>query len=617
MLRGWDGADRVSRGESERFASDVHTLKAGLVRLSLAAVATHRVDAGLAEGAGCDGVPPWRDRDSADLEELDRFVAFVDDLHRDLLRPPAGSLLEQGRRFLSLCDAWMDASSDPVEDSLRRAVAEGVGNFALRGDEPVDPAELGEVLRSMLEDELPAAGSAWTGALTFAPLRPGHILPHGLMVVAGLDESFPGEPRTATLDLLSRHRILGDSDPVAENRHAFLLALLSARCRLLLSWTSRDLRKDVMLAPSSVLLELESALREGFLGTDSAESGVRRAVPLLARTGGVLENDPPAWCVPSWNPDDSPRACAPRQEAPAPVPASPSLENLSSFLQSPWLYRVGANLERQEDDASETNSPLSPDMLRFHGLCTDALDIFWNKERVGAGASMDGMGIARELLRSAAWEEGIPERDFFQAAADALGKWISDMGGALLEHLGEGVELRRQTLLTDLFPPGVPGIAALPAARVRWMAGGGGSGRCVFADLVSYGARSPRPEKKAKLYLAGAWMRAAGWTGPIDLIWIERMKDGRVEKEPLPDSASAEWLRDLLADCRDPLRSQHVPLHAAVGKVGTRPSMEAVMEDENRHRSELERLLEPRLPDLPEAELMELVNRWFRPWRAS
>ena len=600
ILSGWDASDRRSRGEVADLASDVHTVRAGLARLAAAAFADEPVDLGLEPGAGL--LPaPWRDRDSSDPRALDQFLSFCDDLRSDLDSPPCGSLREQGVKFLALCDAWLDPVGDPVEEAQQRGLAEAVDSFGLRGPDPVDPAELAEALEPVLDGELPGASAAFGGALTFAPLRPGHIVPHGLVVVSGLDESFPGQAQSGSLDLLSRHRILGDSDAVADNRHAFLLALLSARDRLVLSWTSRDLRKDAERAPSSVVLELESALRRGYLGGLPGSTPLRRGVPLLARTGGVLEGDPPAWEVPSWDPADKTESVACAEGASLPRAAEPDLDDLRSFLGSPFLSRIRTRPGWIPDEGDEPAAPLFPRNPALHGLCAEVLDAIWR--------GSDGERAAEDVLRSRAWDDGVPEGGFLGAALGRFREWAASVASGSSEFRERS--LRRG--LPDLLPPGTRWPPGVPQGAVRWSARGA-EGEIVLADLVPFSGSAPRPERKARLFLAGAALRAAG-PAPVRLLWIERMGRGRCAPEALPERADADWIADLAAAWADPSRTEHLPLSVAAAKGSTRAEMEDAFDNERRFRDELELLLEPAFPTLPGDGIVELADRLFAPWR--
>jgi exonuclease V gamma subunit len=605
ILSGWDAEDRRLRGAAEGAAVEAHTVRAGLERLALASLASEAVDIGSLPGWGEGGLPPWRDRESSDPEAPEPFLAFLDDLHRDtreLSLPDRRDLHRMGIAFADLCDAWLDTSSDPQEDSLRRAFMESLDNFRLRGPEPVDISELSESLRGILESELPGSSKAWSGTLTVAPLRASHILPHKLVVIAGLDaDSFPGEARAGSLDLLSNHRILGDADAVAENRHAFLLALLSARDRLVLSWRARDLQKDSLRSPSPVLLELESALGEGFLGTTATSTSLRRAVPLLARSGGILPGDPTVWDVPSWDPDDSPRAVVGITASPVPPFPPARYPDLRSFLKNPCFHRARPGWRFDEPDREEVERPLESDSLekwaRWKSLTEFVL--------FGRDVRQDPQDAVRGILAERSWNSGSPEGEFLDREAADLRTWVAEITRGLDQTVGVGGRFLRDRPLGFL------------EGTHRWSWEPEDGTLVALLDLVPFAGGKARPDAKAGLYLAGAAMRAGGCTLPIRLVWLERGGEGRVLSEPLPDRADADWIRDIAHDAQDPDCAEFLPIREALTKGATRELLEEALDSTSRHVDFLERLLEPRLPDLSAEAFESLMERRFRPWREN
>jgi exonuclease V gamma subunit len=605
FLSGWDAEDRRRRGAAEGAAVEAHTLRAGLRRLALASLATDAVDLGGNAGWNDAGLPPWRDRESSDPEALEPFLSFLEDLHRDtreLSLPKKRSLHELGGAFADLCDAWLDASSDPVEDSMQGAFLDALDNFRLRGPDPVDISELSENLRAILDSELPGSSKAWSGSLTVAPLRASNILPHGLVVIAGLDaEAFPGQARTGSLDLLSRHRILGDADPVAENRHAFLLALLSARDRLVLSWRARDLQKDALRPPSPVLLELESALRDGFLGSSESTTGLRRAVPLLARSGGTLPGDPALWEMPSWDPEDLPEAMAHISAAPVFKLPPVRYSDLRSFLKNPFFHRARPGWHRAEPNREVVDRPLESDLLENLSRYRSLLEIVLSDPELHP----DPHRAVRGILAERSWNSASPEGEFLDREAAALEVWVEAISRGLLQVLGTKGRLWLDQPLGFL------------DGTHRWSWVSGENTPPTLLDLVPFVGAKVRPDAKAGLFLAGAAMRAGGCSTPVRLVWVERGGEGRVLSQPLPENADSRWIRDLCRDAQDPDCAEFLPIRETLAKGTSRELLEEALESQNRHVDFLERLLDPSLPDLSAEDFDALLDRRFRPWRES
>ena len=622
ILHGWDREDRKSRGESEEVAVDAHTARAGLLRLATATLADAPLDLGLIAGWGDGLLPPWRDPEASDADRVEQFVSFLGDLERDLDEfrgKPGRNLAQWGRAFTLLCDRWLECVGDAPEDGVRRSVYAGLEPLVLRGEEPAGLVELAETLRTLLAAEIPGSARAWGGAVTFAPLRPSHILPHGLVVVAGLDgDKFPGEPTMGSLDLLSRGRILGDADPVADNRHAFLLAILSARDRLVISWCARDLQKDEIRPPSSVILELESALRDGFLGAAFPMTALRRAVPLLARTGGILPDDPPVWETPSWDPLATPCEAPRQRTTPTPnaLPARISLFSLLKFLENPLFHRIRESLraDTDQDDEADAEMALESDALETSRRCRELLGRFLTDRKAPIESTV------REILSSRAWESRSPEGEFLDSEARELSAWAGLVFSALSEILpAPGTGLVQCDLGTPVGAKTPLRLEIAEGVEVR-LEGRLGSGwradspepSLTLIDLAPFSGKVPDPHRKARLYLFGAALRDA-WSGALRLVWVERLGEGRVFREELPQGANTRWLEDLVGDFLDPACAQFLPLRECLAS-RDRESIRERLDDPRRRRDLLEELLRPDIPDLEAEAFAALLSRRLGPW---
>ncbi|GIT53099.1 MAG: hypothetical protein Ct9H300mP16_02590 [Pseudomonadota bacterium] len=101
---------------------------------------------------------------------------------------------------------------------------------------------------------MPGRGHFLSGAVTFAALAPGRCLPARFVCLLGMnDEDFPRRDVRCGFDLIRLHPRTGDRRQRDEDRQVFLEALMSARERLYISFTGRDVRDDT-LKPASVLV---------------------------------------------------------------------------------------------------------------------------------------------------------------------------------------------------------------------------------------------------------------------------------------------------------------------------------------------------------------------------
>jgi len=619
MIRGWDVHDRAS----DAHPTAAHCLRTGLERILLAPLAG---PAGVHLPGRGDALPPWRNFASSDPDQSEAFCAVLERLHVDAssLRSLAGTLdgPELSAALLVRLDAWLDAEAVAGEVGIRRSLVEGLQPLELRRGTPMGLEELGEIVLSLAEGELPGSPRAWTGAVTFAPLRSGHVLPHGLVIIPGLDaDAFPGEPSATTLDLLSRRRIVGDPDSAADGRHAFLLALLAARDRLVLSWRSRDIQKDEPRDPSTVVLELEEALRLGF----TAES-LRRRIRLLEREApsGPLELPDPGWDDPSAEPPPAP------DRAPSlSVSAAPRVDvrRIARFLRDAWSHRIEEDLDAGEDEAPDTlgasdealeASALTSATLR-RGLFPGLLQLLWNGDLSGAST------FASDGYRRAAWSAEAPEGP--QAEREAaelqewvrlLDQWVRDWKAAWPRHRVEsGCDLALRgsgPSIVELETSGA-GRVGIEARFQAVLVGPEASDPVVILSATTPAPRKIWPFHKRVEPLIGSLLLRLAGRDQVQVVLVPTRAGTPALLEPLPPDLSRDWLPDVLADllsgAHEYLPAKHIVDRDRRDLVSVRESLE------ESGGSDLERLLDPELPGEPqedEARFQELVARRLSPF---
>ncbi len=306
IFRGFNRAHRGQMGDSGQTVTDVHTFELGMARMLIGNLAAGPIALDcVLPGGGENGpartpIPPFRDFDTSDHDRLEKFCAVMEELHCDI-QEIRGGQQELGipaavEQLTNLAWKWFGrlaedrAFNSAAEARVRREFLDALQSILLQASLANRPAvairEFLMLAESCLPSELPAGSAAWTGGVTFAPLRPAMIVPHRVIFAAGLDAAaFPGTADRPAWNLLTRKRIVGDSDVVRDNRFAFLELLHAARERLVLSFRANDMQKEEELQPASVVLELEAYL-QGQAGIAAPESGVergaiRRTVPWI------------------------------------------------------------------------------------------------------------------------------------------------------------------------------------------------------------------------------------------------------------------------------------------------------------------------------------------------
>ena len=173
---------------------------------------------------------------------------------------------------------YFDPESGREIDAVVRLIDEFVTECDLaNADIPVPFQVLRDALLSRAGVEARAVPRLADG-VTIAGLATGQVFPAKVVCVLGMnDGAFPRVPPAAAFDFMDRlfdedARQLGDRDVRAEDRFAFLEALLAARQCFLVSYTGRDLMEDKPIPPSVVVSELTDYLGQRFPNDDGWET---------------------------------------------------------------------------------------------------------------------------------------------------------------------------------------------------------------------------------------------------------------------------------------------------------------------------------------------------------
>lgn len=283
VLRDWITAAgiRWALDGDERAAHDLpaderHTFAEGLQRLYLA-YAMGDIENGLANKGV---VEPWGvDGSIADcsldvlfglqmqsvafgtsqapaLGTLWRFVQELDRIRRDWQAPKTAeawhlALNDALTCFAAEAPAW-------IEDfiSVRRNLHRLARQMAQGGlSDPIPLKVVREALAEQLDQE--TQGGVPSGRITFAAIASLRALPYRHIFVFGMnDGSFPSASRALEFDLLAAQPQRGDRQRRLDERNQFLDLLMSARDRLVLSYTGRNIRDNSRIPPSVLIADL-------------------------------------------------------------------------------------------------------------------------------------------------------------------------------------------------------------------------------------------------------------------------------------------------------------------------------------------------------------------------
>ena len=264
--------DQEAKCKGGYWKSDLYTWHQGLQRLRLS-----RVMAPPHEGGGngfrhFKGLVPFHDRDSGDVEPLEKFSLIIEKIHAAImdmaeLRAPGE---EWRRRLVNACGELLEIPPDlrgeaAIQESLMEALQDLRVYDALLMKEPEGGGEADlldlDLIREFVKSSLGAISGSYgdylTEGVTVSALQPMRPIPFRIIYVLGMEEGgFPGQADRSSLDLRLLKRQIGDLSVPERNCYLFLEMLLSVREKLYLSYLARDLQKDRVIEPCSLVNQL-------------------------------------------------------------------------------------------------------------------------------------------------------------------------------------------------------------------------------------------------------------------------------------------------------------------------------------------------------------------------
>jgi exodeoxyribonuclease V gamma subunit len=175
---------------------------------------------------------------------------------------------------------------DPMDNEAREAKAYVLRFIRALASEPqesgLDPELEFSVVREILLgrlDAVPERQRFLMGGVTFCGMVPQRAIPFKVVAVLGLnDGDFPRASSDGGLDLMGKHRRMGDRDVRSDDRYLFLETLMSARDVLHLSFIGEGVRDGKPRNPAAPLAELMAALDHAKNAVDT-ENGAESDEP--------------------------------------------------------------------------------------------------------------------------------------------------------------------------------------------------------------------------------------------------------------------------------------------------------------------------------------------------
>ena len=291
------GFENRTQNGSDIPAAGLFSWRQGLERLRLARIMTLPESGGEIQRVHFNGLVPFTDISTGDHRLLEKFCDIVQALHETV------SLFKTGIRtasqwrdlFFQTIDRFIEFSDEMHgEETVFQSLVDAFNDFILYDDlmgvcpgKKLSVEALWAFVRSHLEGISGGRGDYLTGGVTVSALMPMRPIPFKLVYVMGLEEGrFPGRASDSLLDLRLRKRRIGDVGLTERNRYLFLEIIISVSGKLYLSYVSRDLQKDRVLEPCSVLHQLKRYLERHVLGGEPFKI---RQIPINADSPRYLE----------------------------------------------------------------------------------------------------------------------------------------------------------------------------------------------------------------------------------------------------------------------------------------------------------------------------------------
>ncbi|UJA20945.1 exodeoxyribonuclease V subunit gamma [Thermoleophilia bacterium SCSIO 60948] len=484
------GLDARHRAPFKLDSLESGTWKAGLDRILLGVAMTED------ELPLVGGVLPLDDVESGAIDLAGRLAEMVDRLESGLTGlaepKPIAAWTEHLWHFVASMtrtrrrDAWQSTEFERLlEDLVEESAQDGMPSQIA-----ISFGELKGLIADRLEGR-PTRANFRTGHLTICTLQPMRSVPHRIVCLLGFDDGvFPRKSQRDGDDLLLADPRIGDPDGRLEDRQMLLDAMMAAEETLIVTYSGRDERTNLIRPPCVPVGELLDAVD----ATASVEDGRARDMVLVEHPlqpfdprnfeNGRIRPDT-SWSFDRFLLDGAAQLSAGTDVEDRPFldrPLSPvesrtiELDDLVRFVQEPVRQflrgRLGINL-RSYGNEVEDRLPIDLDGLGRWGIGEKML------EGLLSGASPRAVCLA-EIARG-----GLPPQQ--------LGKAIHDGAFTIAERIYEAVSE------ADPSPP-TSTEARVELADGRTVAGTVTGIRGKVVTAASYSSLKPKNR-------IGAWVR--------------------------------------------------------------------------------------------------------------
>ncbi len=238
---------------------------------------------------------------------------------------------------------------------IRRGMMTIENAATISGNPEVPAAIVAAAIESQLSS-MTRGGKSDANAVMFSPMRTMEVTPRKLIILLGLNEGvFPRVDQRPAFDLLAIKPRYGDQSLRYEDRLAFLEAIMSARERLVITYTGRNITNNKEIPPSPAVTEFLQYLHASHYERKATtlqpiEHKLHGFNPAYYQNGSHLFSysltNYAAACTLAGSETQTDRAASKEEPlgrpSPSPrsvdTPAQVSLETLQMFFQNPARY---------------------------------------------------------------------------------------------------------------------------------------------------------------------------------------------------------------------------------------------------------------------------------------
>ena len=257
-------------------ASGIYTWKQGLQRLRLSRILAAPDAIDTAKLGHFQELVPFNDVKTGDVDLVEKFCMVIEALNHavNTLNVKSATGEQWKQIFFGVCDQLIEIPADfKGEFAVQQTLIQAFDNLKLydqlQGDASkfrLDVDLIKEFIRANLSSISGGHGDYLTGGVTISALQPMRPIPFRIVYVLGMEEgNFPGRAELSSLDLRLLKRRIGDISLPERNCYLFLEMLLSVQDKLYISYVSRDLQKDRIQQPCSLVNQLRRYVEQEIL----------------------------------------------------------------------------------------------------------------------------------------------------------------------------------------------------------------------------------------------------------------------------------------------------------------------------------------------------------------